>query len=43
MKTPLLLALLGVLLAACTTPSPNERTTNEAVQDLEETQPEPAE
>ena len=43
MKNPMLLALLGILLAACTTPSAYEQTTQEAIQDLEETQPEPDE
>jgi hypothetical protein len=43
MRLTLALSLLGIVLAACTTPSPYERTTREAVQDLEETQPEPAE
>ena len=43
MKAALALMLLGLVLAACTDPSPYERTTIEAVRDLEETQPEPDE
>ena len=43
MRPTMLLALLGLALAACASPSPWERTAPEAAMDLEETQPEPDE